>query len=166
MRGAILHTFAAEDKEAVLPHEFFTKKALGNDYESFVRHISSDTNTSESEIDLEEIWSGEFIEYLDEYIHKEIQKKDVRHGDVFFIPAWGAPGWRSVRVYGIHHVVENDNGVKCLRGGMYTEGMPVGDPLDYRDVSYDNVYKELNILVGFNESYENAWYKWSKGNLL
>ena len=41
--------------------------------------------------------------------------------------------------------------------------MPMGDPSDYPDVSYDIVYMELNELVGFNETFENGWYKWSKG---
>ena len=64
---------------------------------------------------------------------------------------------------GIHHVIEDEAGVKKLYGGIYTEGMPVGDPSDYPDITYDTVYQELNELTGYQYSFKNAWYLWYKG---
>tara|TARA_Y100000996_G_C22277757_1_gene542730 strand:- start:50 stop:550 length:501 start_codon:yes stop_codon:yes gene_type:complete len=160
-REANLHTFAAGNKEASIDYEFFTRPALGPDYTPFTNYISS--NSNDANIDLEEMWTDELIEHSKDYINDKIQGEHVKHGDIFFVPAWGSACWQSFRVNGLYHVVENELGVKHLHGGPYTEGMPVGEPRDYPGVTYDVVYQELNKLAGFQESFENAWYKWYKG---
>ena len=160
-REAVLHKFAANNSEAAIDYEFFSESSLDADYLPFLEYISS--KTKEEVTSFEEMWTSELIEYSKEYINEKIQKDDVKHGDIFWMPAWGSAGWSSFRVNGIHHVIEYELGVKKLYGGIYTEGMPVGDPSDYPDVTYDTVYQELNELTGYQYSFKNAWYKWYKG---
>ena len=147
-----------------MDYEFFSKASLGVDYKPFLDYISS--KTGEEVTDFEEMWTNDLIDYSKEYIVVNIQKDNVKHGDIFWYPAWGCAGWSSIRTNGIHHVIEDELGVKHLHGGPYTEGMPVGEPRDYPGVSYDTVYQELNELTGFCNTFKNAWYKWYKGILI
>lgn len=158
MTEAKLYTFAAGDNDAFMDHEFFSKAALGYDYNKFLDYIGIDYK------DFEDISTDELIAYSHEYIHNKINNdKNIKHGDLFWHPAWKSPGWQSCRINGIHHVIEDELGIKHLHGGPNTEGMPVGEPHDYPGVTYGVIYQDLNELTGFQLSFENAWYKWYKG---
>ena len=165
MREAKLYTFASGDYDAFMCYEFFSKDALNTDYSPFLSYISSLVGKEIYENLEEEFYIDELIYYSSEYINNKINKdKNIKHGDIFWHPAWKSPGWVSSRTNGIHHVIEDELGIKHLYGGIYTEGMPVGEPRDYPGVTYNKVYQDINELTGFRKSFENAWYKWYHKN--
>ena len=109
MEEAKLYTFGAGDENAYCDFEFFSKKALENQYEQFKSFVYSQESESLADLAIED------VELLKELCMKYIFYKintdsSIKHGDVYWVPAWGCAGWYSIREEGFHHVVDTKDG--------------------------------------------------------
>ena len=150
MRKANIHTIAYPgDAHSILcDYDFFTKEFLQEDYEPLYEYMHKFSIENDD------------IENLKRYMHKYVEYKinnnpNVKHGDIYWLPSWE---YHSRPEYGIHHIVENELGYKQLISDG--EGCPIGEVRDYPGVSYADIYKDINVLIGRNVTFTNQWYYW------
>ena len=152
MKEAKLHTFGANDENAYCDLDFFTHRALGKDYDNFMSLIEKCNFKSD------EIWLDDLIECCHKYVCKKINDDEsIEHGDIYWIPAWKSPGWFSVRENGFHHVVNNGKNKILVR---FDEGVPSIHKQCFPNVSYNQVYKEMNDLTHYSHMHQNSLYDW------
>ena len=156
MIKANIHTIAHPgDMNLILyatDSDFYTKEFLQEDYEPLYEYLQN----INKEIEVYDCNIKELKQYMHEYVEFKINKNSkVKHGDIFWLPSWG---YHSRPEYGIHHIIEDELGYKRLISDG--EGCPIGEPRDYPGVSYNEIYKDINLIIGKSITFKNQWYYW------